>query len=150
MINRPTPSFRFGLDASRQRCRSRAGVTIFECVTALFVVGIAVTTVLQLFATASRQLRRYEDRDRALLAASNVLERVVRKGGETSLPRLAADGEREWPEKSPLLAGMPAARILVETAGQRVRVSVVGPGERGARDVYATLTAWRFAAESPP
>jgi hypothetical protein len=33
-------------------------------------------------------------------------------------------------------------------ASRRIRVSVVGPGKQGEREVYAALTAWRFAEES--
>ena len=172
----------------RQRSgRSRAGLTILESVTALLVLGVAFTAAVQLLAGAARQLRRLEDRDRATLAASNVLERLMHTSLEMpDASQVAANGEWNWPEPPPLLASLPNARIVVETtpatpvpmvsaaspdaaqgdsaqgaaasgntaqgklASRRIRVSVVGPGKQGEREVYASLTAWRFAEESPP
>ena len=167
--------------------RSRAGLTILESVTALFVLGVAFTAAVQLLAGAARQLRRLEDRDRATLAASNVLERLMHTSREMpDASQVAANGEWNWPEPPPLLVSLPNARIVVETtpatpvpmvsaaspdaaqgdsaqgdsasgntaqgklASRRIRVSVVGPGKQGEREVYASLTAWRFAEESPP
>lgn len=157
--------------------RSRAGLTILESVTALFVLGVAFTAAVQLLAGAARQLRRLEDRDRATLAASNVLERLMHTSLEMpDASQVAANGEWNWPEPAPLLASLPNARIVVEATpatpvpmvsaaspdaasgntaqgklvSRRIRVSVVGPGKQGEREVYASLTAWRFAAESSP
>lgn len=157
-----------------RRCElPRPGITILESVTALFVLGVALTFSVQLLSTASRQLRRLEDRDRANWAVSNVLERLTR-GGMAAPPAVAAahGGEWEWPEPPPPLASLPGARIVVEmtaatvdpstaagdrnatasrpVSGQRIRVSVVGPGERGTREVLAALTAWKFGGEAPP
>jgi Tfp pilus assembly protein PilV len=167
--------------------RSRAGLTILESVTALFVLGVAFTAAVQLLAGAARQLRRLEDRDRATLAASNVLERLMHTSLEMpDASQVAANGEWNWPEPPPLLASLPNARIVVETTpatpvpmvsaaspdaaqgdaaqgaaasgntaqgklvSRRIRVSVVGPGKQGEREVYASLTAWRFSKESTP
>lgn len=162
-----------GRIGSRRRAWPRPGITILESVTALFVLGVALTFSVQLLATASRQLRRLEDRDRANWAVSNVLERLTR-GGVAAPPAVAAaqGGEWEWPEPPPPLASLPGARIVVEmtaatvdpstaagdrnatasrpVSGQRIRVSVVGPGERGTREVLAGLTAWKFGGEGPP
>jgi Tfp pilus assembly protein PilV len=167
--------------------RSRAGLTILESVTALFVLGVAFTAAVQLLAGAARQLRRLEDRDRATLAASNVLERLMHTSLEMpDASQVAANGEWNWPEPPPLLASLPNARIVVETTpatpvpmvsaaspdaaqgdaaqgaaasgntaqgklvSRRIRVSVVGPGKQGEREVYASLSAWRFFKESTP
>lgn len=182
--------------------RDRGGLTILESVMALFVLGVALTTAFQLLAAASRQLRRLEDRDRATLAASNVLELLLRTNAESlKATRPDATSEWDWPDRPPMLASLPQARIVVETAavslngeasararasansnssasvsasanrdsqggdsitttnkraveqtavGMRIRVSVVGPGDRQTRDVYSTLTGWRFTSETPP
>jgi hypothetical protein len=229
-MNGVTQRVHRGLSASPQRRgRTRHGSTFLECVTALFVLGVAFTTAVQLLAASARQLQRIEDRDRATLAASNVLERLVRVGIEIpTATHRNASGEWDWPEPTPILDGLSAAKIVVETVpatidvdelatselflngirdispnkssdassdaspnassnaspdaspdaasnaspdaasgrstnasqgrapgkgravGQRIRVSVVGPGERGTRHVYASLTAWKFPAESRP
>jgi Tfp pilus assembly protein PilV len=180
--------------------RDRGGLTILESVMALFVLGVALTTAFQLLAAASRQLRRLEDRDRATLAASNVLELLLRTNAESlKATRPDATSEWDWPERPPMLTSLPQARIVVETAavslngeanarasanssssatatasanrdseggdsitttnkraveqtavGMRIRVSVVGPGDRQSREVYSTLTGWRFTSETPP
>ncbi|MFM7073890.1 MAG: hypothetical protein ACKO38_19060 [Planctomycetota bacterium] len=149
--------------------RDRGGLTILESVMALFVLGVALTTAFQLLAAASRQLRRLEDRDRATLAASNVLELLLRTNAKSpTATRPEATGEWDWPERPPMLASLPHARIVVETAsaslnadandgakgepkgedsanttsrsigeqaavGMRIRVSVVGPGDRQSK-----------------
>jgi Tfp pilus assembly protein PilV len=181
--------------------RDRGGLTILESVMALFVLGVALTTAFQLLSAASRQLRRLEDRDRATLAASNVLELLLRTNAESlKATRPDATSEWDWPDRPPMLASLPHARIVVETAsvslnaeanssasanssssasenrdskggdsitttnqeaveqtaveqtavGMRIRVSVVGPGDRQSREVYSTLTGWRFTSETPP
>ena len=131
----------------------RAGLTIMEATMAIFIVGVALTTAVELLTGVSHQQRRLERRDLACLEASNKLERLVGGPWDASL----AEGTRDWPASPELVAGLPDARVRIEAKRGdsapevwRIQVSVVAPGPAGEMETWASLVAWKYRTGGRP
>src|SRR4029450_5782991 len=89
--------------------KTRRAMTLFEMVTALFILTTAMAAIMQLVAVTSNQRRALDQRRLAMLEVSNQADRIALLAwNETSANNLTT-----WQPSEELLAALPQARFTV-------------------------------------
>lgn len=123
----------------------RRATTVFECLLAILVMGVAVAGVSQLSVAIARQQRGARQHAVALQQAANMLERLLAEPAGSTL----AEDARELPgELREVLPGG-ATDVLLEpledgSAGERVVVQVHWNDPFGGSRRQVQLAGWRF------
>lgn len=126
--------------------RHRRGISVLEVTLALLVLGVAITGLVQLIATAAAQRRVSETRRLAAQEVANQAERLaLLSWDELTAERLAAVQPSEL-----LLATVPTARLqatVTPEAGlpeaKRVRIEVQWTDASGQSPAPIGLTVWK-------
>lgn len=126
--------------------RRRRGISVLEVTLALLVLGVAITGLLQLIATAAAQRRVSETRRLAAQEVANQAERVaLLSWDELTAERLAAVQPSEL-----LLASVPSAKLQATVTAEagppeakRVRIEVQWTDATGQSPAPIGLTVWK-------
>jgi hypothetical protein len=133
--------------------KTRRAMTLFEMVTALFILTTAMAAIMQLVAVTSNQRRALDQRRLAMLEVSNQAERIALLAwNETSANNLTT-----WQPSEELLAALPQARFTVSVndetgppAARRIRLAVTWTNAVGQEVDPAARTVWKFLEEAQP
>jgi|LSQX01.1.fsa_nt_gb prepilin-type N-terminal cleavage/methylation domain-containing protein len=133
--SRPVPLSRRAPDGRNHLCL-RGGMTLFEVLAAVAVLGVLLIACAQMLAVMTVQQQAVRNRRAAVQMAQNAMERCF----------AAARGQTEADKSDEIAAEVTAAGMLRDA---RVEIALEDAGDpRGVRTVRVAV-AWREGAEEP-
>jgi type II secretory pathway pseudopilin PulG len=129
---------------------ARGGFTVVELLMTTILVGAAVSIALPILSQVTLHSRTAAQREQALQAAANALERLTARPFDELTASAAA--EAELPEE--IARQLPEADLQVDIAtadegrAKRIQVRLSWTTRNGRRIAPIRLTAWRYRENS--
>jgi prepilin-type N-terminal cleavage/methylation domain-containing protein len=130
---------------------NRRGFTLMELIAAGVLLGVLLLVCAQVWGVTAAQHRGIQNRQTALRAAANLMERLTTR----SWDQLTTAGSADLQLSPATLDMLPDARLEVRIdepaegeSGKRIAVSVRWPDRDGRPEQSVRLVAWKHRASS--